>query len=57
MDSGAVGPTVVGRLKGAAYRVAMKIRAHRQNGDVLTGDAAICAPAQDASVDATTGDA
>ena len=46
MDQGAIGPTVVGRLKGAAYRVAMKIRSTRQDGSQLTGDAAVSAPAE-----------
>ena len=56
LDSGAVGPTVVGRLKGSAYRVAMKIRAHRQHGEVLTGVAAIIAPSQDAGNGVHTGE-
>ena len=47
-----VGPTVVGRLKGAAYRVAMKIRAHRQDGSMLVGVEAISAPREAAGVDA-----
>ena len=55
MDQGAIGPTVVGRLKGAAYRVAMKVRSQRQDGTTLTGDAAVAAPAEPEVTDPTTG--
>ena len=56
MDQGAIGPTVVGRLKGAAYRVAMKIRSTRQDGTQLTGDAAVAAPAEAETRDPNTGE-
>ena len=41
-----IGPTVVGRLRGAAYRVVMKMRLPRQDGRVLVGDEAISALAE-----------
>ena len=41
-----IGPTVVGRLRGAAYRVVMKMRVPRQNGQILVGDEAIAALAE-----------
>ena len=55
MDQGAIGPTVVGRLKGAAYRVAMKVRSQRQDGTTLTGDAAVAAPAEPEITDPVSG--
>ena len=42
-DPAKVGPTVVGRLRGAAYRVVMKMRIPRQDGRILVGDEAIAA--------------
>ena len=42
----AIGPTIVGRLKGAAYRICMKIRLVRQNGDILLADEALAAMAE-----------
>ena len=41
-----IGPTVVGRLRGAAYRVVMKMRPPRQDGRILVGDEAISALAE-----------
>ena len=38
------GCLVVGRLKGAAYRIAMKVRVRRQDGTTLTSDEAVNAP-------------
>ena len=49
-----LGPTVLGRIKGSAYRLIMKMRVPRQptpehpNGYFLTEDAAVAAPAQPA---------
>ena len=40
------GSVVVGRLKGSAYRIAMKIRLRRQDGSMLYQDEAVNAPAQ-----------
>ena len=42
-DRSKLGPMIVGRLRGAAYRIVMKMRLVRQNGEVLTGDAAVAA--------------
>ena len=41
-----IGPTVVGRLKGAAYRIALNIHVKRQDGSTLKNDAAIVATAE-----------
>jgi hypothetical protein len=41
-----VGPTVVGRLKHAAYRLAMKISVPRQDGRILRGPEAVAAEAE-----------
>ena len=43
-DQSKIGPTVVGRLRGAAYRVVMKMRLPRQDGRVLVGDEAVAVP-------------
>ena len=51
-----IGPTVVGRSKGAAYRVALKIRDRRQDGPILTLDDAIVAQAEPQVTDPRTGD-
>ena len=51
----AVGPTIVGRLKGAAYRLALKVRVPRQDGRTLVGDEALCALREPAQYDPTTG--
>ena len=53
LDEAVQGPVVVGRLKGAAYRIAMKIRVRRQNGFELMGDEAVAAPAEPELVDST----
>ena len=42
-DRTKIGPTIVGRLTGAAYRLVMKMRLVRQNRRVLTGDEAVAA--------------
>ena len=41
-----LGSVVVGRLKGSAYRVALKTRLKRQSCATLTGDEGVNAPAQ-----------
>ena len=46
LDYKKVGPTVVGRLKQAAYRLAMKISVPRQDGRVLRGPEAVAAEAE-----------
>ena len=51
-----VGLTVVGRLKGAAYRIALKIRVKRQDGSILTLDDAIVAQAEPQVTDPLAGD-
>ena len=51
-----IGPTVVGRLKGAAYRIALKIRVKRQDGSILTLDDAIVAQAEPQVTDPLAGD-
>ena len=43
LDYKKVGPTVVGRLKQAAYRLAMKISVPRQDGRLLRGPDAVAA--------------
>ena len=40
------GSVIVGRLKGSAYRIAMKIRLRRQDGTMLYQDEAVNAPAE-----------
>ena len=42
-DNTKIGPTVVGRLRGAAYRQFMKMRFPRQDGRVLAGDEDVAA--------------
>ena len=36
VDADKIGPTVLGRIKGAAYRLIMKMRVPRQDGSFLT---------------------
>jgi hypothetical protein len=42
------GSVVVGRLKSSAYRLALKIRIRRQDGQLITGDEAVNLPRQQA---------
>ena len=46
LDMSKIGPTIVGRLKGASYRLAMKITVPRQDGTILRGPDAVSAEAE-----------
>ena len=51
----AIGSALAGRLKGGAFRLAMKLRCTQQDGTVVTGDVALASPALPAYVDPNTG--